>query len=126
MAHAVVLSHMNGTGKRSKHVAFILKGKRMVAVGINSSKTHPIAKQLKTQRFAETQCAELNACIKMGLGHKESTPNFSQYTMVVVRVKEGGKLASSKPCVGCQQLIQKCGFKHVIFSDENGYMVKYK
>lgn len=122
MANAVSLAQENG--KRCKHVAFILKGKRVLAVGVNSSKTHPLAKQLKFQtKYTESQCAELNACLKLGLTHRDGLPDFSTMIMVIVRVNNDGSLGLSQPCKGCQHLLAQCGFKKVYYSNANGQLI---
>lgn len=123
LAVAVTMASNEG-GKRSKHVAFLFKGNKIVAVGVNSNRTHPLAKKLKAARYTESQCAELNACLKVGLNHRDEIPNFGMLTMIVVRVKKCGMLGMSKPCVGCQHLIKQCGFKSVYYSDESENIIK--
>ena len=118
MALAVAISPSNG--KRNKHVAFIVKGGRIISVGINSERSHPLAKRLKQAKESESKCAELNACLKLGLGHRDGLPDFSGLIMVVVRVLKCGSLGMSKPCVGCQSLIRQCGFRRVYWSNEKG------
>lgn len=121
LATAVAMSHEGG--KRTKHVAFLLRGNKIISVGVNSNRSHPLAKRLKAPRFTESQCAELNVCLKIGLNHRDSLPDFSLLTMIVVRVRKCGKLGMSKPCIGCQHLIRQCGFKDVYYSNENGELV---
>jgi len=118
IALAVSISPSNG--KRNKHVALIVKGNRILSVGVNSERSHPLAKRLKLTKESESQCAELNACLKLGLTHKEELPDFSGLTIIVVRVSKSGTLIMSKPCVGCQQLIRQCGFRKVYWSNEKG------
>lgn len=116
MAKVAILS--GDIGRRCKHVAFIHKGPKLLAVGVNNSKTHPVVDRIGLKHTA-TQCAELNACLRLGLKRRH-LPDFSDLTMTVVRVGHGGTLTMSRPCPTCQQLLKSCGFKKVIYSDETG------
>lgn len=118
IALAVSISPISG--KRNKHVALIVKGSRILSVGVNLERSHPLAKRFKLKKESESQCAELNACLKLGLSHKEELPDFSGLTIIVVRVLKCGTLGMSKPCVGCQSLIRQCGFRKVCWSNEKG------
>lgn len=113
MATAALLSHT--PDKRCRHVAFIYKGKKLLSVGVNSNKTHPLSKK----KFSSSQCAELNACLRLGLKRRH-LPDFGDLTMIVVRLGGDGELAMSKPCPFCQDLMRQCGFKRVYFSDTSG------
>lgn len=120
LARVVAMSR----NQRSNHVALVTRKNRLIAVGVNTDKTHPIAKNLKRARQAETQCAELNAALKIGLSHRDGVYDFSDMVMTVVRVGKDGKLMMSKPCIGCQKMLAQCGFKRVMYSNSVGEIVK--
>lgn len=121
---AISLSQPNGLGKRCNHIAIVTKRNRIISVGTNSDKTHPMAKTLKLARQTETMCAELAAALKIGLSHKEGLPDFRGLTMTVVRVGNNGELRMSKPCQGCQRMLAQCGFKRVMYSNGQGDLVR--
>jgi deoxycytidylate deaminase len=121
-AHDIVLSSPQ---MRYKHVAWILQKNRIVSIGVNSCRTHPIAKRLKIKKLAEGQCAELNACLKVGLSHKDGLPDFSRFDMLIVRINKSGNFGNSRPCAGCRELIRQCGFHKVWYSDAKGEIKQY-
>lgn len=108
------------SSKRCNHVAIVTKKGRVICVGTNSDRTHPLAKILKKKKQSETQCAELNAALKIGLSHKEGLPDFSKLTMTVMRIGNDGRLKMSRPCAGCCLLLTQCGFKRVLYSNHEG------
>lgn len=122
---AVILSQNSNSTKRCNHVAIVTKRNRIVSIGTNSDKTHPMAKTLKIAKQTETMCAELAAALKIGLSHKEGLPDFRGLTMTVVRVGNNGELRMSKPCSACQKLLSMCNFKRVIYSNADGELVRY-
>ena len=95
-----------------------------MAVGVNVDKTHPMAKALKSAKQSESQCAELDAALKIGLSHKEGLPDFGDLVMTVVRVGKDGEFKMSKPCQGCQSMLSQCGFKKVMYSNNAGELVE--
>lgn len=106
---------------RCSHIAFLIKSGKIVHIGTNSCRTHP-----KTLKFAYQDHqlvglhAELAVCIK---SDKEDLRDFS---MVVLRVNRNGKLANSRPCSGCQEVIKQFNVGEVWHSDTNGNVVKNK
>lgn len=100
-----------------RHFAFIFRGSKLLVVGVNSKKTHPLAKYYKQYRFTEVQCAELNALIRLGALHKDRDINFKKLHMVVIRISKEGKFLYSKPCKGCCAMLARFKFKAVQYSD---------
>lgn len=94
------------------HCAAIFKRNKILSIGINSFKTHPLA--IKYGYREPTVHAELQAAIKLGL------TNCSGLSIAVLRIGRNNKLAMSKPCVHCSKLISDLGFKNVYFTGRNG------
>tara|TARA_R110000796_G_scaffold5291_4_gene20047 strand:- start:361 stop:741 length:381 start_codon:yes stop_codon:yes gene_type:complete len=101
---------------RQFHVTFALAKKKILAIGINGAKTNP-----KTQEFAYVgdpyqigTHSELAAVIKLG------RLDCSRLTFINVRLKKDGKVALSKPCVGCEDMLNQIGFKRVFYTLDNG------
>lgn len=99
---------------KQNHIAFIVYKNKIVSIGYNKSKSNPATKRYNYKKLTEHTCAELSACINAyGV-------NFNKCTMIVMRLRFNGELAFSKPCDGCQHLIQQLGFKKVIYSTNEG------
>lgn len=98
---------------RHNHVAIILFQNAPVVVGVNKDRTHPA---LKIHPYGKHNSlhAELDACIKLG------KDDCSDYTMVVVKMRRDGTIGSSKPCEGCQSVLNQLNFKKVIYSNSFG------
>lgn len=100
------------------HIAFLIKSGKIVHIGTNSRKSHP---KIQNYPYISNQStrlhAELSVCIKSG---KE---NLSNYKMIVLRVNRNGKLANSRPCVGCQGVIKQFNIDEVWHSDSSGNVV---
>lgn len=103
--------------KRCRHFSFIFERNRLVSIGINSPKTHPLnlrynyigQKQLKINDIVGTH-SELSAVIKIG---DESCKGL---TIINTRVNRNNQLDYSHPCSGCMDMIKKLGFKRLFYT----------
>ena len=103
---------------RCSHIAFLIRCGKIVHIGINSCKSHPETLKYDYKDHQKVGIhAELAVCMKSG---KE---NLKDYTMIVLRVDRTGKLANSKPCGGCQSVIQQFDVGEVWYSDNSGNVV---
>lgn len=98
---------------RCNHFAVIFKGNSILAVGKNTSKTHPKVQDYGYPDFCKVH-AELSACIKFG---KE---DCRRYSIAVLRIDRNGKFNQSKPCAGCQSVIRQLGFRRTFFTNDLG------
>ena len=55
---------------------------------------------------------------------KSGKENLKDYKMVVLRVDRTGKLNNSKPCCGCQSVIEQFNVGEVWYSDNVGQVVR--
>lgn len=115
---AIEIKKTNNSNTRFKHVAFILKGRRIVAIGWNKKKSHPAMIKYKYNDKCNHIHAELDAIIRFG------NTDCRDKTLVVIRLLKDNTIANSKPCIGCQHVIEQVGFKNVYFS-ANGRFLKY-
>lgn len=100
--------------RRTSHVAFLIKKSKIVHIGINLAKSHPLTKNHKYQEHQHTGVhAELNACIKSG---KE---NLNKYKLVVIRINRSNQMTNSKPCLGCQGILKQFNVGEVWYSTDN-------
>jgi len=119
---------------RSFHVSFVFHNNRLISIGQNSPKTHPINRRNTNSRTAEfvdtgssiggtkQTCSELSAFVK---AKARSNIPFNKLTLVNVRLKVDGTTGDSCPCRSCQSLISHAGFKKVFYTSKNGEFVRY-
>lgn len=107
--------------KRCRHFSFIFENKRLLSIGMNSPKTHPlnlkynyVNKQKNNISDVIGTHSELSAVIKLG------EEECCGLTLVNTRINRNNKLDYSYPCAGCLDMIKKLKFKRVIYSDRNG------
>jgi len=106
----------------SKHVSFVLRRSKIIALGVNRSmQTHPLALKFNC-RFG-TMHSELSAILKA-----KKSNEFYNATLVNIRLSSSSLseripiLRNSKPCKSCQQLILACPeIRRVIYSTDNGW-----
>ena len=107
--------------RRASHIAFLIKKNRIVHIGLNSAKSHPITKGHQYKDYQHTGVhAELNVCIKSG---KE---NLNKYKLVVVRINRLNQIKYSKPCIGCQGIIHQFNVGEVWYSTDDGIFEQLK
>lgn len=85
--------------------ALVVKKKRVLSVGYNNPKTHPLAKTKMKQLHAE-----MDAIIRC-------TPEqLDGAELIVVRARRDGKIGMSKPCAACNKFITSVGIKRVYYT----------
>lgn len=103
---------------RCSHMAFLIRCGKIVHIGTNNCKSHPETLKYDYKDHQKVGIhAELAVCMKSG---KE---NLKDYKMIVLRVDRTGKLANSKPCCGCQSVIQQFDLGEVWYSDNSENVV---
>jgi len=116
-----------GFETKTFHTSFIIKKNRLQKIGVNINKTHPA--NLKYKYFAKDGVdirsmvgvhSELSAILKYG---KE---DCSDCVFINIRIDKNGKLALSKPCKGCQDLLKKVGYKKLYYSTNMGTFEEWK
>ena len=102
---------------RSTHFAFLLKDRRIAFVGWNKEKSHTA---IKRHPYGPTSGlhAEMDAILR------SKSDDLSQFDLLVLRIDRNMKLNQSKPCVGCQSLIEQVGVRNVYWSDQDGAICK--
>lgn len=107
--------------RKNFHVTFILKGSKIISIGINKPKTH--TKNLKFNYYSMIGDdlrdkvglhSELSAIIR---GGKE---DYSKYTFLVIRMNANNELLMSKPCPGCISALDQVGYRKIFYSNSIG------
>jgi len=103
---------------RCRHFSFILDGNRILAIGINSPKTHPynlnfnyINKQKNRISDIIGTHSEVNAVLKYG-------KNCKNLILVNTRINRKNEIDYSKPCNGCLDMILRLNFKKVFYTNK--------
>jgi len=88
----------------SQHAAVVVyKKKKIIAVGWNKRKSHPLCVEYQPNPQRIYLHAEMDAIIKTINRHgPDMLPDCK---LVVLRLTKGGRIAESKPCEGCMSLI---------------------
>jgi deoxycytidylate deaminase len=82
--------------------ALVVKKRRVLSVGYNNPKTHPLAKTKMRQLHAE-----MDAIIRC-------TPEqLDGAELIVVRARRDGTSGMAKPCSACQMMIRQLGLRRV-------------
>lgn len=87
--------------------AVVIKNRKIISSGYNKTKSHPLL--FKDYDFYSIH-AECDAILRASGGD----------TLVVVRIRKDGSLATSKPCYKCKEFIRDSGIKRIIYVDQHG------
>lgn len=98
-----------------KHGSVVVRGNRVISMGVNTVKTHT-----KSPHPYKTLHAEASAILQAGLH------NLQGADIYVYRETKNGCYAESKPCKFCQELIEKVGIRRVWHTTEDGNIGGYK
>lgn len=104
-------------GVRTRMVAAVLNKGKVVAVGHNSKKTHPLQGKFSKNEHAIYLHAEVDA-IKNAI-RKVGVDALEGMDVIVVRAKkvrgQGWVFGDSKPCPGCERCIAHFNFKNTYY-----------
>ena len=116
VSYALINKH--SADLRCRHFSFILDRNRIISIGMNSTKTHPlnlkynyVNKDNKSISDIVGTHAELNAVIRLG------EEDCSKLTLINTRINRNNILDYSAPCSGCSDMIKQLNFKNVYFSN---------
>lgn len=115
---AAIAAALGSEDYQFKLGAAIFSKKRLISIGANNAKTHPLS------RFygrPVTIHAEMQAIIRA----KNIVDSLEGMILVVARVKRNGELGLARPCLGCQNIIRLHNIKEVWYTTENGWAKEY-
>lgn len=103
--------------RSARMAAAIYQRNKLISVGVNTHKTHPMAKRY--QKHQKTNCLHAEvAAIKNALRHTKKLAGMSLY--VARAVFDSGRThaswANAKPCIGCQQAIRAHQISRVYYT----------
>lgn len=93
-----------------RHGAVIVKGGRVISVGINSMRNHPDhVADARTQSSTHAEAAAIRAAGRY--------TDLSGATIFIARIARDGKTPMmSAPCVNCQKALKEAGIKKVFYT----------
>lgn len=116
---AIKLADTSTYGK-FKLGAIIARKNKIISLGTNSKKTHPLQRRFSSRPHLDAwQHAEINALTRVGKIDLEGADVY------VARRLADGSIGSSRPCRGCQSALHDHGIRRMIYW-ENGKWVKEK
>jgi hypothetical protein len=122
---SIEISRRRGVWNRCRHFTFILDGKKIVSLGTNSKKTHPLNllypytnRNMETiSQFVGTH-SEMKAVLLLG------PENCRGLSLFNIRIDRNGMLRQSRPCRGCMSMIKNLGFYEIFHTDNEGRVVR--
>ena len=105
---------------RTFHTTFIIENKRIVSIGINNIKTHPLSLKYAYRDDQRSIHSELSAILKLGY------EDCSDLTFVNVRLTKDLTVANSKPCQGCIDMLKQVGFKKLFYTANENSFIAYE
>jgi deoxycytidylate deaminase len=104
--------------QRCKHFSFIFEKNKLISIGINSPKTHPLnlkynyvnKQKDKISHIVGTH-SEMNAVIKLGL-----LTNCEGLTIVNTRINRKKEIDYSLPCNGCMDMLLDLKFEKIYYT----------
>lgn len=103
---------------QARLAAGIVYRNRLIAVGTNQRKSHPLQAKFGRNKESIFLHAEVAACVN-AINRMGNTEFLKQSTLIVVRQKIINKKwvdGNSCPCSGCERLIASFNIKNVIFT----------
>ena len=86
--------------------ALVVSKNRVLSVGYNQPKTHPISKDTEMQQLH----AEMDAVVRC----PESAVEGAE--IVVARIKPSGKPGLARPCEICEGVLERVGIRRVFYT----------
>lgn len=103
-------------------VAFLVKGKNVVSIGMNDyKKTHSNTPQIED--YIIPSHAEVRCISKFLVKHKKITSDMTLY-VVGLTMKKGDLVISSKPCESCQKFIKLARIPRVVYVENENSCAK--
>lgn len=119
LSFALVGRHRH-TLQRCKHFSFIYDKNKLLSIGINSPKTHPLnlkynylnKQNNKISHIVGTH-SEMSAVIKLGLESCEGL------TIINTRINRKNEIDYSFPCNGCMEMLKELKFSKIFYTSKD-------
>ncbi len=115
---------------RSLHLSFIIYKGRIISIGQNSKKTHPVNLKNKKINYdgidispIKGTCSELSAIKR--LKNLTNIPT-EKCQLINIRVNKKNEIRMSNPCQSCESLLRFFQMKDIYYSDNDGKFIQLK
>ena len=98
----------------------IVKHHKVISVGVNSVKTHPLQKALNLKHHKQLDMHRLHAEM-YAISKVHTTEDLQKASIYVYRQGVKGELRNCRPCPACMDRIIDMGIKYIFYTDQNGY-----
>ena len=125
-----LFNNIEKSAPRCRHFSFVYYQNKLISIGQNNKKTHPI--NLKNPVFSENGqnlseikgcCSEMIALLKV---KRKTNLAFNKCELYNIRIDKNGVVCNSYPCKSCQNLILFLGIKKVYYTDNCGSIKQYE
>lgn len=113
LEEAIKVAQANPITDLPKMAALIYDRKKLISVGMNSRKSHPLAKQFQKHPEAICTHAEIAAIVN-AMRQGISVEGMSMY---IARIGRLGYPLLAKPCIGCSRALISFGLKNVYWTE---------
>lgn len=111
--------------QRCFHSTFLIRKGKIVSIGWNSEKTHPInLKYNYLNRQGNSIGNQVGTHSEASALLRYGQEDCSDCVVVNLRIDMNSKLNSAKPCSGCAHFLNQVGFKQLWASDSHGEFEK--
>lgn len=124
---SLALAPKHPSDQRCRHFSFIINKKKIISIGFNNPKTHPlnlkhnfVNKYDHCIRQVVGTHSELNALLK--LGYRD---DYSDLVLINTRVNRRNEIDFSMPCNGCKSMLEGMNFKKVFYTSRDGSFVRF-
>lgn len=98
---------------RCRHFALLFKKNRIICIGWNKVKTHPINQRYNYHKLCGIH-AECDVLIK------SKTDDFRGYNMAILRIDKNNKINYSAPCKFCCDMLETLNLNKIFYTNEYG------
>lgn len=101
--------------------AVMMLGNKVLAVGYNITKTHPIQKKYNIERGYDPNVrnnGQIHAEMMCLINTKYLDVDWSRVSLYIYREHKDHTTALAKPCPACEKAIRERGIKQVYFTTE--------
>ncbi len=101
---------------RCRHFAFLFNKNRIISIGWNKIKSHPINNRYKYHKLCGLH-AEIDVIIK------SKREDFRNHSMAVLRIDKNNKLNNSAPCKFCGAALETLNLNRIYYTNDAGNWV---
>jgi hypothetical protein len=128
---AQLSEHAQNSRLTHRHAAGVIAKHRLASIGVNHDRYTVSATEIvSVHAEAAAVLGYLNFqhlyLSRRGILGKNVNQGLGGLTIVVIRLAGSGKLANSKPCNACIDFMKVLGIKTVIYSNDEGQLIKEK